>query len=343
MRNLQLLVLLGVILLLVFYSIYERLQDPVRSDYEQDYAYQLYLANREVPQQIYFLDEEVPLQDPQVRERFAYEIYVLTKWRSYTIELLAKAKYWLPIFEQILRSYGLPTDFKYLVVIESGMRNVVSPAGAAGFWQLLPETARMMGLRVDHEVDERYHSLKAAHAAARYLRLAYQEIGNWTYVAASYNAGIGAMLHAVVTQQAPSYYHMLLNPETNRYVMKAAAFKEVYEHPLKYGFDLPVRPWKPKPYRSIQLRTSIPSLREFAKMQGISIETLRALNPWLVGESLTLPEGATYEIRLPLQANDDTSLEADEEFLPLPRDSVITPTDNPRVQGKAKQIAAEQE
>ncbi|WP_051632966.1 lytic transglycosylase domain-containing protein [Thermonema rossianum] len=343
MRNLQLLVLLGVILLLVFYSIYERLQDPVRSDYEQDYAYQLYLANKEVPQQIYFLDEEVPLYDAQVRERFAYEIYILTKWRSYTIELLSKAKYWLPIFEKILRSYELPADFKYLVVIESGMRNVVSPAGAAGFWQLLPETARMMGLRVDHEVDERYHPVKAAHAAARYLRLAYKEIGSWTYVAASYNAGIGAMRYAVATQQAPSYYYMVLNPETNRYVMKAAAFKEVYEHPLKYGFDLPIRAWQPPAYRTIQVRTSIPSLKKFAQMQGTSLKTLRALNPWLVGESLTLPEGKTYEIRLPVQADYEATLEDEEKTTPPPVDSLGVPADSPTVQDRVNHIAADRE
>lgn len=343
MRKLQLLVLLGVILLLVFYSIYERLQDPVRSDYEQDYAYQLYLANKEVPQQIYFLDEEVPLHDAQVRERFAYEIYILTKWRSYTIELLAKAKYWLPLFEEILRSYDLPADFKYLVVIESGMRNVVSPAGAAGFWQLLPETARMMGLRVDNEVDERYHPVKAAHAAARYLRLAYKEIGNWTYVAASYNAGIGAMRYAVSTQQVSSYYYMVLNPETNRYVMKAAAFKEVYEHPLKYGFDLPVTPWQPPPYRTIQVRTSIPSLREFAKMQGTTMKSLRALNPWLVGESLTLPEGKTYEIRLPVQPDYEATLEEDEETAGPSQDSSAISVDSPSVQDRPNHIAADRE
>lgn len=304
MRGIQLWLLLLAFALLLLYSIYERWQDDTRQHYEQDYAYQLYLVNREVPQKIFFLDEEIPIFDAQIRERFAREMYLLTYSKPYTLDLLQRARYWLPIFEKILRSYQLPSDFKYLVVIESGLQNVVSPAGAAGFWQLLPETGRLMGLRIDEEVDERYHPIKSAHAAARYLNLAYQEIGNWTYVAAAYNAGIGAMRYAIGKQQAKSYYYMVLNPETSRYVLKAAAFKEIYEHPAKYGFELPIAASPPLPYKVITVRESIASLQSFAQQQKVDYAMLRRLNPWLIAESLSLKEGASYDIHLPVKSLD---------------------------------------
>ena len=88
---------------------------------------------------------------------------------------------------------GVPDDFKYLALVESGLTNAVSPAGARGFWQFMTPTAKSYGLQVNSEVDERYHLEKATRAACAYLKNSFENYGDWALVAASYNMGVGGV------------------------------------------------------------------------------------------------------------------------------------------------------
>lgn len=132
----------------------------------------------EIPEKIEFAGEAVPLHQPDVLERLEREIYVNAYWESNALLIMKRAGKFFPAIEKMLEENGIPDDFKYIALIESGLLNVVSPAGARGFWQFMPGTAKDFGLEVNNDVDERYHWEKATLAACKYLRSAYGKFGN---------------------------------------------------------------------------------------------------------------------------------------------------------------------
>ena len=154
-------------------------------------------------------------------------------------ELRNRANEYLPYVEQYLAKEGLPTDFKYLPIVESGFNLLTSHAGASGFWQLMPETARSLGLKVGDGIDERDDIEKSTKAACRVLRDYYNYLKkyhhqlSWVNTAAAYNIGIGNMSNAM-KRQGNDYFNMSLNPETALYVYKIIAIKELWENPERY-------------------------------------------------------------------------------------------------------------
>src|SRR5262245_7785391 len=129
----------------------------------------------------------------------------------------------------IFRSRGVPDDLIYLGLVESGYRpGAVSPAGAVGPWQFMPETARRYGLKQEASLDERRDLLKSARAAAEYLRDLYSLLGDWTLALAGYNAGEYRVLRAMQKTGVTNFWGLrhLLPPETAEYVPRVlAAFR----------------------------------------------------------------------------------------------------------------------
>jgi hypothetical protein len=247
-----------------------------------------------------FAGEAVPLDIFYVREMFDRELTVNTYWHSSTILLLKRAARWLPVIEPILKQNGIPDDFKYLAMIESGLANVVSPSGAAGYWQFLEKTGKEYGLTVNKEVDERYHVVKATEAACRYLRKSHNKFGNWTLVAASYNAGQGRIDDVVDDQQTQSFYELYLNDETSRYIYRILAMKYIYQNQLDYGFKLlPGDLYDTLATRKFVVKETISNLPAFAKQQKTSYRMLKELNPWLRSDRLTVRRGEEFVILLP--------------------------------------------
>jgi membrane-bound lytic murein transglycosylase D len=191
------------------------------------------------PMEIDFAGEEVPTYIADVYERLDREMVTNTNYHTNTTLVLKRANKVFPIIEPILKKYGVPDDFKYLAVIESSLVNAVSPAGARGVWQFMPETAKEKGLEVSDEVDERYHLVKSTEAACVYLKDAKEKFGSWTLAAASYNGGINGVQRQLDSQGVSSYYDVLLNEETSRYVFRILALKEIMSHSAEYGFRLP--------------------------------------------------------------------------------------------------------
>lgn len=252
-----------------------------------------------IPQKLYFAGERVPLNDSEVRERFDRELHVNTYWHSQTILFLKRANRWFPIIEPILKEHGVPEDFKYLALIESGLMNVVSPAGAAGFWQILETTGRELGLEIRAEVDERYHVEKSTIAACKFLLESYKLYNNWTMAAASYNMGRAGLNRQVANQRVNNYYDLWLNEETSRYVFRILAIKTIFENPQMFGFhfrksDL----YKPFDYHTVTTDTTITDLVAFAHQHNVSFKELRMLNPWLRQLTLPNPERRLYEIKI---------------------------------------------
>ena len=255
----------------------------------------------ELPSEMTFAGEKIPLDRIHVRERLYRELLVNSYWHSNTILMITEANRWLPQIEKILKKNGLPTDFKYIPVIEGSLRNDVSPAGAVGFWQLLAATARENGLEVSSDVDERYHPLRSTEAASKYLLKAYERFNSWTEVAASYNRGMAGLNRAIDDQKTEDYFNLYLNDETARYVYRILAIKLVLENPAKYGFLVDEEHlYEETPLQQVTIEESIPDLPEYAKKElGISYGILRYYNPWLRDYKLTVPKGKSYVIDLP--------------------------------------------
>jgi membrane-bound lytic murein transglycosylase D len=254
-----------------------------------------------LPQQMSFAGEPVPLQIPDVAERMDRELQSNAYFHSNTILALKRLTRYLPEIEAQLRQQGLPDDIKYVALAESLFGNVVSPAGAAGFWQLMPETARGSGIVINDEIDERYHLMKATAAACRYLRTAQARFGSWTSAAASYNRGMAGLQKAMATQRVTSFYDLYLNDETYRYIFRILALKEVLENPLRYGFDTSrLQGYQPLPTRTLTVTESIADLPQFALDQGLNYKTLKLYNPWIKAYSLTVSAAIPqYELQLP--------------------------------------------
>lgn len=256
----------------------------------------------DLPEKASFAGEEVPLHEPEVRERLDRELQINIYLHSSTLFLIKRANRWLPQMEEILRRHNIPEDFKYLPIIESGLLNDVSPKQAVGFWQIVKSAGQELGLEITNEVDERYDPLKSTEAACRYLSNAYRRLGSWTLAAASYNRGIRGIEEAMRKQQVTNYYDLYLPQETARYVFRLVAIKQIIENQSKYGFEVkPVHLYQPEPLRYIEVNETITNLMRFALMHGSNYKLLKRHNPWLRAERLTVRRGKTYRIALPAE------------------------------------------
>lgn len=255
----------------------------------------------EIPEKISFADEPVPLDQPDVLERFEREIYVNAYWQSNMILLMKRAGKFLPTIEKILLEQGVPDDFKYLAMAESGLLNVISSADARGFWQIMEGTAKDYKLEVSDDVDERYHLEKSTLAACKYLKSSYSKFGNWTSVAASYNIGITGIRKRKEEQNQSDYYNLYLVEETSRYLFRILAFKEIFENPQKYGFELSKEDLYKQPlFRELKVNQSINSLANWAIQHNSNYKNLKIHNPWLRSQKLKIKKGQDYIIKLPI-------------------------------------------
>jgi hypothetical protein len=209
---------------------------------------------------------------------------------------------YFPIIEERLKANGVPDDMKYLCVAESKLQNLVSRAGAAGFWQFMRGTAPAFGLEITNEVDERYHLEKSTDAACKYLKQAYAKLGSWTAAAASYNCGQGGYNSHATYQRTNNYYDLLLAEETNHYIFRILTFKYLLNASKELGFLLsPGDGYPDIQARTIEVTRSIPNLAAFAIEQGTTYKMLKLLNPWLRAKTLTVRSGKSYVIALPVQ------------------------------------------
>jgi membrane-bound lytic murein transglycosylase D len=253
-----------------------------------------------IPTQMDFSGENAPLHISDVRERLDREMVINMNLHSTTTLILKRANRTFPIIEPILKKYGVPDDFKYLAVIESGLVNVVSPAGAKGVWQFMPETAKEKGMEVNDIVDERYHLEKSTEAACKYLLEAKSKFGNWTLAAAAYNGGVAGVTRQMNLQQESNYYDLLLTEETSRYVFRILALKEIMRNPVKYGFEIATdQLYYPIETKKIDIDSSITDLASFAKNQGINYKILKIHNPWLRDRKLENKTKKKYIIEIP--------------------------------------------
>jgi hypothetical protein len=289
---------LGLFQLFVFSSDSEVAEKEHQNNMQESY----HIFSLSPPEEISFAGTKVPLEEPEVAERLDRELHTNTYFHSNTILYFKRANRWFPVIEPILEANGVPEDFKYLALVESGLQNVVSPVGATGYWQFLEETAKEYGLTVNGEVDERYHVEKSTEAACRYLKDAYEKYGDWALVAASYNVGMGRISSEMERQKASNYYDLLLNTETGRYVFRILAVKQIFENPTQYGFNIRKKDLYPGlEYKEIELNGAVENFADFAKENNISYKILKYFNPWLRQSYLKNTENKIYTVKLPTE------------------------------------------
>lgn len=255
----------------------------------------------EIPRTLSFAGEKVPLDRWEVRERLDRELNINYYMHGTTLYLVRLATRYFPMIEERLKANGIPDDFKYLCVAESGLQHVTSPAGASSLWQFMKTTAPRYGLEVNEEIDERYNVKKATEAACQYFMEAYSKYNSWTAAAASYNCGMGGYSKQTEFQLTTNYYELALPEETNRYIFRILALKCLLSNAKKYGYIVePADAIKPLKTRTLTVDTSIKNLNDFAVANGSTYKLLKIANPWLRARTLTVKPGKTYQIELPL-------------------------------------------
>ena len=255
-----------------------------------------------LPLNLNLAGERVPVEIPDVRERMERELLVNTYWQSNGILLLKRANKYFPIIEPLLKKYGLPDDFKFLALAESGFTDETSTVGAAGMWHFMKTTGKEYGLEINSNVDERYDIEKSTKVAAEYLKKSKERFGSWTTAAAAYNAGNYGVSRRMEAQEVTNYYDAKLPDETERYVFRILALKEIITNPKKYGFvfekeDL----YTLHNTTSIKVDTAITNITTFAKTFGLNYKEFKIYNPWLRENKLNNKSRKVYEIKIPIK------------------------------------------
>ena len=255
-----------------------------------------------IPDTLTFAGERVPLETYFVREGLDNELIVNMYRQSSTVLYFKRANRYFPVIEPILKRNGIPADFKYLCVIESGLTNATSPAKAQGFWQFIPSTGSHYGLEISDEVDMRDDLVASTEAACRYIKSMYNRFGSWTAAAAAYNCGENGLSRRMDKQRTTTYYDLWLNSETSRYVYRILAVKIIMQNPRQYGYflrrcDL----YPPVPTRTVTLEGQNVNLYTFARNNNTTYKVLRMLNPWLKTDELKNKSKKSYKVALPAE------------------------------------------
>ncbi|MBE0573159.1 MAG: lytic transglycosylase domain-containing protein [Ignavibacteriaceae bacterium] len=269
-------------------------------DFPQGYK----IISPEIPSYLEFAGEKIPTENFEVYERMEREFLSNTYWHSATILAIKRANRWFPLIEPILKRNNIPDDFKYLAVAESNLENVISPAGATGFWQFMKPAGEKYGLEINSQVDERYDVEMSAEAACKYLRDSYDMFGSWIVAAASYNMGQDGVTKQRERQKAKNYFNLVLNSETSRFVARIVSLKYILQNPERYGFDIkPEDKYKPLEYSEITLDSSVADLADYATSLGVNYFILKMYNPWLRDNYLSNNTKRAYTIKLPKEGS----------------------------------------
>lgn len=257
-----------------------------------------------VPDSLSLCDKKVLLAKDDMRERFEREYYQFLENRGLITILVKRYLKYAGFINADIQKMALPPDLIYLVITESYLNpRAVSQAQAAGLWQFIKETGKMEGLSVNENVDERYNIKRATRAALTHLKRLHGEFGDWFIAMAAYNAGAGRLKQAIENQNSRDFFDLFLPEETERYIFRIMAIKEIISNREKYGIVLAEK----ELYKPIMLtEVTVEAVREvpvltIAKCADLSYKSFRDLNIHL--RKYRLPKGV-YNINLPYEKRD---------------------------------------
>lgn len=300
MKKKSAIAIIGILSVLLLASVSFAVSQIMKEEEPKPNYYTNKITSPYIPEKMDFAGERVPLDVYWVHEGLDRELIINCYQHSKTLRIFKLSARIFPVIEKILKEEGVPEDFKYLCVAESGLENVTSPASAGGYWQFIPSTARKFGLEVTESIDERCNLEKSTRAACKYLKSCKEQFGSWTLAATAYNRGEGGLLKAINHQDMNKYWDLWLNSETSRYVYRILSFKLMFENPQMYGVEIcPAEMYQPIPVRKVTVTSTLPDLVEYAKEQKVTYKELRDLNPWIKDSKLTVSSGKSYDLYLP--------------------------------------------
>lgn len=231
---------------------------------------------------VVFCGEKVPLEITEVRERLEKEL-LLNVWNRPQVILWLKRWPRIGVYiEKQLAQHGLPDDLKYLPVIESALRpHAASSKGAVGYWQFIRTTGRKYGLRIDSLIDERRNLQASTRAAIRYLKALHKRFGSWSLACAAYNMGEKGLSMRMKRQHQKNFFRLDLPDETDRYLFRLLAVREILADPGKFGFHLSSEQlYHPEPADRIKVRLQRSTdLWLIAEAAGTYYRHLKNMNP----------------------------------------------------------------
>ncbi len=278
------------------------------------------------------LKQRFELMDGHFDYRLTPEIEGLVKiytakYRKSTEKLLGRTNIYFPLFEKAIEEKGLPQELKFLTIIESNLKPYAkSVVGAAGLWQFMKPTGRMMGLKINRVVDERNDPIKSTDAALQYLSYLYDMFDDWTLAIAAYNCGPGNVKKAIRRGNSTDFWiiRRYLPRETRAYVPKFMAASYLMNYYLDHGLTptgekLEENPTTAKIYKKTDFRS-------ISRMVDMDVKTIWRMNPMYIrgyipeseqGYYLTLPEDKLYQFAL------EAETEFDIVYQPVEKEEII--------------------
>jgi len=257
-----------------------------------------------VPDSLSLCDKKVSLAKEEMRERFEREYFQLLENKGLITILVKRYLKYSGLINADIQKMALPPDLIYLVITESYLNpRAVSQAQAAGIWQFMKETGKKEGLVINDHVDERYNIKRSTRAALTHLKRLYSEFGDWFIAMAAYNAGSGRLKEAIENQGTRDFFDLYLPEETERYIFRIMAIKEIISNREKYGVMLSEKElYKPVTVTEVTIEAGREvHVLAIAKYADLSYKAFRDLNVHL--RKYKLPKG-THNINIPYEKRD---------------------------------------
>ena len=226
----------------------------------------------------------------------------LTYRKKYYPALMAKAKYYFPMFEQYLDQYDIPLEMKYLAIVESALDpRARSGVGASGLWQFMYGTGKQFDLKVSSYVDERYNPVKSTIAACKYLSQLYKIFGDWDLALAAYNSGPGNVTKAIKRSGGYTNYWNIrpyLPRETAGYVPAFYATMYIFEYAEEHKIYSEIPQFFDFQTDTIQVKRTI-TFDQISEIINVDEEVLTFLNPSYKLNIIPFIKDRNYALRLP--------------------------------------------
>ncbi len=227
--------------------------------------------------------------------------YLLNR-KKYYPALMAKSKYYFPMFEKYLDQYDIPLEMKYLAVVESALRpKVRSSAGATGLWQFMYGTGKQFDLKVSSYVDERKNPVKATIAACKYLSQLFTIFGDWDLALAAYNSGPGNVRKAIKRSGGNKNYWNIrpyLPRETAGYVPAFYATMYIFEYAKDHEVYSEIPDFFNFQTDTIRVKRTI-SFDQISEKIDLDEKVIAALNPSYKLAIIPFIKDKNYALRLP--------------------------------------------
>jgi membrane-bound lytic murein transglycosylase D len=257
-----------------------------------------------VPDMVSLCDKPIPLVNEDIREDFEREFYQFLENKGLLTILVKRYGKFLSVVSDEIDRMKMPPDLIYLAIVESYLNpRAKSSANAGGLWQFIKDTGKREGLFINDNIDERYSVTKSTRYALGYLKKLDDEFGDWFIAMAAYNSGENRLREAIANQNTRDFFELFLPEETDRYLYRIAAIKEILGNPRKYGLSIEQKDYY-RPYAVAEVTIEIDRETHtsmLAQAMGLPYKAFREYNLHI--RKYKLPRGI-YHLYVPAEKKD---------------------------------------